>query len=249
MPKKRGKITLSQLIQAKRAEKPDDHFWENFSRELDVKMRLEAQASASKLTLSSRDFWLGFRKVTGACGLALTCGAFTVLTVSSFQVASTGPAHEEAFALLPANSKEFSEPQVTFAPAITTDQKTPLFIVDEPTMTLTSDAPEAETLVVTTDTRQSSTPHFDAQDFVMELPNALELEKVDAFASFDLSGDNITERYIDTLKGLGYTSNTNSSQNKQRSARFNSEFNDYNIEMQSRSSNHRSLDSITLIRF
>lgn len=246
MPKNRGKITLSQLIQTKRSERPDDHFWDEFSSELNCRMRLETQKSASHYGTSKGDFWISLRKTTTACGLVLTCGVFTFLTYNSMQVASTGPTQDESFGLIQKNPLPETKNQVAFNDAKTNIQEAPVFVVNEPSQSIEAIAQEAD-IVTVSNSRQEDGLSLNTKDFVMDLPNAfdnMDIEKLVNFdESSDLSGDSITERYMNPLYAV------RSSPVQRLSSRISKELSEFDINFRSQSSNSQKLDTITLIRF
>lgn len=253
MPKNRGKITINQLIQAKRAEKPDAYFWEEFNAELHTKMRLETQRNASVLSVNGQSFWVSLRKTTTVCGAALTCGAFVFLTISNMQMASTGPTHEESFGLLESDPTPSNKDHVAYDLNIEKPSgNTALFIVDEPMMALEESQQLVETVAVSNVSERTAPLHFNTEDFVMEIPNPLadvDIEELIAFGDAkELSGDALAERYMNPLRDLGYASNNNS---QGSSSRMRRDLNNYDLSFNSRSLNSsvKKLDSITLIRF
>ncbi len=79
----RGRFTLDQLLETKRAEKPSSGFWTDFDNELRIKQRRLLQLQPVENLGIQTAFWHKFRKVGAMCLAAASCGAVGFVVMQS----------------------------------------------------------------------------------------------------------------------------------------------------------------------
>lgn len=81
----RGKYTLDELLQVKRAEKPSPEFWHKFENDLRLKQRRRLQLQPVEYLCEEVSLWSRFRNFSLLCGAATSCGVvgFVVMKMLS----------------------------------------------------------------------------------------------------------------------------------------------------------------------
>jgi hypothetical protein len=135
-----NQVSLNDLFALKRAERPDDEFWENFQRELHVRQRAEA--------IEPKRWWFMLPRVfTGLTKYQMPIGATAVLAITflslqdysepGFQAAYTEPVLETP-AVVPATPL----PQVELAVETTTPEVAAIEpVVETPALPAVSQKP------------------------------------------------------------------------------------------------------------
>ena len=83
MPKSGGKISLEDLLKAKRMEKPSDTFWAQFERELQRKERRLLQKQPVEDCEMEVDSWSRLKRISAVVCATVSSGAFGLILLSN----------------------------------------------------------------------------------------------------------------------------------------------------------------------
>jgi hypothetical protein len=217
MRNSRGKFTLDQLLEAKRAEKPSLDFWGEFNNELRIKQRRLLQQQPIETLGLETAFWERFRKIGALCAAAASCGAVGFVVMQSIGPAAISttayveePIQTRASIAQPSFVVEQSAPQMvaTITPTISEfvevaaiqpriDQSLPV-----------EQAPKA--LAVLASNRDLVTPTANTKGFTLAMHRSFDEMNIDASIQFNAEEKLTTtlmEKYIHPLsdRGIKYT--------------------------------------------
>ncbi len=92
MPKSRGKISLEDLLKAKRLGKPSDGFWEKFERDLQRKERRLLQKQPVEDLEMEIGFWARFKRTTAIIAATASTGTLGLILITNFSISSLNTA-------------------------------------------------------------------------------------------------------------------------------------------------------------
>ena len=213
----RGRFTLDQLLETKRAEKPSTDFWTHFDNELRIKQRrLLQQQPVENLGIETA-FWHKFRKVGAMCLAAASCGAVGFVVMQS-----VGPAviTSTAFVEMPEQNAV-----VVDQPTFNAEQSLPATIADlAPAQTEFVEVPVSNTQIervstiaqeyravpVLASNVNSAVQVSNDEGFTLAMQSsfdALDIEDTIEFNAHENITTTLMERYIHPLsdRGLNFT--------------------------------------------
>lgn len=227
MPENRGKISLEDLIQLKRSERPSDEFWEDFEKELVLKQRLLSQDQPVSKAIFAAAFWANTKRVFAYSGAAASTAAFLFagyIGLNSMQTAS-----EEV-------EPNIKQAMPTFAVAkevsgIETKQQKPIgeLELNQPEEQLAShhsiQSPNLSTTAVTqtASTRPSQTldlADFDAEAYALTRPlEGLDIEQIvnlrESHANSSPMSLDLRDKYLEPVGYYSKGKNTSAQSNPQ----------------------------------
>ncbi len=202
----RGKRTLDELLQVKRAEKPSPEFWNQFENDLRIKQRRLLQLQPVEDLGTEVNGWQRFRNFGLLCGAAASCGVVGFVVMQMLSPAYVANSGEE-----PLSSQEIAVAEIQ-SPANLVEPQTdePVFFEVARTDVTVSNIPEnTETPIQATELASTkSIPVTPLQDsYVLEIETPFQSINIDDTIAFN-ADENITsrlmEKYIHPLSDRGW---------------------------------------------
>lgn len=207
----RGRYTLDELLQVKRAEKPSPDFWNKFENDLRIKQRRQLQRQPVEDLGEEVSIWQRFRNFSLLCGAATSCGVVGFVVMQMLNPDSVTSSFEEASVPSP---QEFAvaeiKPTSSFAEQTVEE---PVFFEVAHVDTVVPHLPERAE-----DTESSSQPTELASvkpiqtstlpdSYILEIETPFQSINIDETIAFN-ADENITtklmEKYIHPLSDRGW---------------------------------------------
>lgn len=209
----RGKYTLEELLNAKRAERPSPEFWSKFENDLRIKQRRLLQKQPVEDLGQEVTVWHRFRNFGLLAGAATSCGivGFVVMQMLSSTVTteSVGFPVSSASAEVAAAPIEATGAEIAFA---TVSEQPAFFEVIRPEVTIPRSQPSFETSdslsgpVELASSKPAEKPNLH-EPFVLEIGAPFQSIDIDSAIAFN-ADENITsklmEKYVHPLSDRGW---------------------------------------------